>query len=119
MSADVSRRTPGQLRAGSISDQSGWMGLYAGDREQSVGYLTPLRNGTPDERGDAETQANATYMVEAWNNYDRVLRERDALAKVLRICRATLPHMGGNLMSTHTLCADIDRALASLERKEG
>jgi hypothetical protein len=33
------------------------------------------------------------------------------LEQVLRVCRATLPHMGGNPMSTHSLCADIDAAL--------
>jgi hypothetical protein len=51
-----------------------------------------------------------TDVVRA-TDYDHLARRVAQLEQVLRVCRATLPHMGGNPMSTHSLCADIDAAL--------
>jgi hypothetical protein len=56
----------------------------------------------------------AARIVHCVNKYDALAHRVEQLEAALRVCRATLPHMGGNPMSTHSLCADIDAALSGV-----
>jgi hypothetical protein len=83
--------------------------------KQSAEFRDVFADAPDLHGGDREKRWGSAYLdkerVAFLAGYDSLSRRVAELEQVLRVCRATLPHVGGNPMSMHSLCADIDAAL--------
>lgn len=104
------KHTPGEWFARDIAN-CGWVDIDSDNREGNpIGYVTPKRNGTPKERGDAETIANAALIAAAPKLLDSV---EELLVEIER----AMPHVTDVMQK---IPADtIARARAAIQKATG
>lgn len=72
----MSAHTPGPWSAKPICIDSGWVDI-ASESRYCIGYATPRRNGTPAERSDDETCANAHLISASPRMYNALVKVRE------------------------------------------
>lgn len=96
MNSEIQQHTPGDWGALPICEESGWVDIRSKDGGRNpIGYATPARNGTPEQRRDTETVANARLIASS----PRLLQAaQDAYLQMLSVSdhriRVTLSYQG-------------------------
>jgi len=83
--------------------------LFSGDREQKNAYLHSACVGRFDYG-----EGNRELIAHLRNHADEIAE----LVRAATVARDTIPHMGGNKMSTYSLVSDLTKALAALDKEK-